>query len=215
MVTSLSECFDFMDISSVSHLLLRKALSRFERVPNIEQTKMVIESGVMNLARAYQRHANVAKGQQFEFSENMQYFFMYILGVLKSPLINIPMMVNPIDTVDKINYQRYLAMMMSPDELLQVFSPQIINIADSNLNDQEFPALEVLERNSLSQEGIYLLFNSFTIYMYVGRQCDPYFYQQLFKVNDYMQINKMISEDDMFADTESSDYLRALSGIIN
>lgn len=123
MVTNLGECYDYLDISSVSHLLLRKALSRFERVPNIEQTKMVIESGVMNLARAYQRHSNTPKGQQFEFSENMQYFFMYILGVLKSNLINIPMMTQPIDTVDKINYQRYLSMMMSPDELLQIFSP--------------------------------------------------------------------------------------------
>ena len=169
----------------------------------------------MNLARAYQRNSNTPKGQQFEFSENMQYFFMYILGVLKSNLINIPIATTPIDTVDKVNYQRYLSMMMSPDELLQVFSPQIINIADPNLNDQEFPALEVLERNSLSREGIYLLFNSFTIYMYVGRQCDPYFYQELFKVNDYMQINKMISEDDMFADMDSSEYLKALSGIIN
>jgi len=39
MVTNLSECYEYLDISSVSHLLLRKALSRFERVPNIEQTK--------------------------------------------------------------------------------------------------------------------------------------------------------------------------------
>ena len=43
----------------------------------------------------------------------------------------------------------------------------------------------MLERSCLAQDSIYLLFNSFTIYMYVGRQCDPYFYEQLFKVKDY------------------------------
>lgn len=66
----------------------------------------------------------------------------------------------------------------------------MICISDPNLNDQEFPPLEVLERNSVRQDGIYLLFNSFTIYLYVGRQCDPYFYNQLFKVNDFFQVDK-------------------------
>lgn len=174
---SINDAYEFLDISSTTHLLLRKALSRFDRVPNIEQSKMVIESAVMNMARANQRHTVTAKGTTFEFSENMQYFFMYVLGALKSQIINLPVVMNPIDTIDKIVYQRYLAMMMTPDEMLQLFSPQIINIADPNLNDQEFPALEVLERNSLNQESIYLLFNSYAIYMYVGRQCDPHFYQ--------------------------------------
>ena len=51
-----SDCFDFLDISSTSHLLLRKAISRFDKIPNVEQSKMVIESTVMNMARAYQRY---------------------------------------------------------------------------------------------------------------------------------------------------------------
>ena len=64
--------------------MLRKALARFDRVPNIEQSKTVIESAVMNMARANQKASNTQKGVPFEFSENMQYFFMYALGILKS-----------------------------------------------------------------------------------------------------------------------------------
>jgi hypothetical protein len=79
---------------------------------------MIIESSVMNMARSNQRNSNTPKGVQFEFSENMQYFFMYILGALKSQLINIPVIMSPHDLVDRIAYQRYQAMMMSPDELL-------------------------------------------------------------------------------------------------
>ena len=84
---------------------------------------------------------------------------------------------------------------MSPDECLGIFSPQIINICDPNLNDQELPPLEVLERNSLRNDGIFLLFNAFTIYLYVGRQCDPYYYNELFQVDNYPMINKHTSED--------------------
>ena len=90
---------------------------------------MVIESAVMNMARANQRNS-AQRGGGFEFSENMQYFFMYALGLLKSQLINIPMVMNPLDTVDKIVYQKFLANMMSPEELLQLMSPQIICISD-------------------------------------------------------------------------------------
>jgi len=121
---------------------------------------------------------------------------------------------NPLDTVDRVVYQKFQAMMMSPEELLQLMSPQIINIADPNLNDQEFPPLEVLERNSLLQNGIFLLFNSFTIYMYVGRQCDPFFYNELFKVNDFFQVDKNTNEEEIFANAGESQYLTALSNII-
>jgi hypothetical protein len=50
--------------------------------------------------------------------------------------------------------------------------------------------------------------------MYVGRQCEQFFYQELFKVDDYYQIDKAISEDDIFANSAESNYLTALSNII-
>lgn len=52
LCNSINEAYESLDIASTSHLLLRKAISRFERVPNVEQSKMVIESAVMNMARA-------------------------------------------------------------------------------------------------------------------------------------------------------------------
>ena len=92
---------------------------------------------------------------------------------------------NPLDTIDKVVYQRFLANSMSPEEILPVFSPQIINISDPDLNDQNYPPLEVLERRSLRPDCIYLSYNAFGIYMYIGRQTDPYFIEQIFKVQDF------------------------------
>lgn len=99
--------------------------------------------------------------------------------------------------------------------MLQMFSPQILCISDPNLNGEEFPALEVLERRSIRPDMMYLMYNSITIYLYVGRQCDPYFIQEIFKVGNYQQIDKAISEDEMFANVEESAYLGALNSIIN
>ena len=69
---------------------------------------------------------------------------MYCLGMLKSQIITLPMIMQQIDTVDKIVYQRYMANMLTPDEMLPMYSPQIICISREDLNGEEFPALEAL-----------------------------------------------------------------------
>lgn len=59
-----------------------------------------------------------------------------------------------------------------------------------------------------------MLYNSVAIYIYVGRYTDPYFIYEIFKVEDISQINKDISEDEIFSNVNESQYLTALYGII-
>ena len=109
---------------------------------------------------------------------------MYALGIIKNQTIMLPLVQNPIDTVDKIIYQRYLLNVMSPDEVLAMFSPQIISISNRELSEHEYPALEALERRSIINDQIYLLYNAVAIYVYVGRYTDPFFIYEIFKVED-------------------------------
>jgi len=64
----------------------------------------------------------------------MQYFIMYVLGLLKSEMIHYPTIMQPIDTVDKIVFMKFLANNFSPDEIQPLLSPQIINICNPDLN---------------------------------------------------------------------------------
>ena len=50
--------------------------------------------------------------------------------------------------------------------------------------------------------------------MYVGRFVDPWYLNEIFKVQDIGQINRNISEDEMFANAAESTYLTALVTII-
>jgi hypothetical protein len=136
---------------------------------NIEATRAVIEAAVNNMCKANQRAAVRVRGENFQFSENMQYLIMYVLGALKSQIISIPVMQNQIDTVDKLVFTRFQAMQMNPEELLPLFSPQIISISNRDLNDQEYPPLEVLERSYIRPDNIYLMYNSMCIFIYIGR----------------------------------------------
>ena len=67
----------------------------------------------------------------------------------------------------------------------------------------------------MHSNGIYLLYNSIQIFLFVGRASDTFFLGQIFKVNDIQQLDKNISEEEIFADVESSSYLTALYSIIN
>ena len=165
---------------------------------NVEACRSVVEATINNTCKSFYRTVRVAKGEQPQLSDNMQYLLMYVLGVLKSPTVSLPMVVNQVDTIDRIVYQKFLINMMSPDEVLAHFSPQIISISDRNLTDQEFPPLEVLERGSIRSDQVYLMYNSFAIYLYIGRQCDPFFFYELFRATEIGQIDKQMSEDEMF-----------------
>ena len=145
----------------------------------------------------------------------MQYMMLYALGILKSQIINVPVVMQPNDAVDRIVYQKFATLMMSPEEIQPMLSPQIIRIDDRALNDQEYPPLESLQRQSLVSDGIYLLFNGFSIYMFVGRAADPFFLFEIFKVNEATHIDRNIGEERMFENYEQSAYLTALYGIIS
>ena len=107
-----------------------------------------------------------------------------------------------------------MANMLSPDEMLPMYSPQIICVSREDLNGDEYPALEVLEKSAIQNNGIYLCYNSVAIYMYIGRYVDPWYINEIFKVQDFQQINRSISEDEIFANAADSTYLTALTSII-
>jgi hypothetical protein len=72
----------------------------------------------------------------------------------------------------------------------------------------------VLERATIRTDGVYLLYNCFTIYIYIGRRCDPFFIYELFRVTDLKQVDKEVSEDEIFSTQDQSSYMKALAGIV-
>ena len=67
----------------------------------------------------------------------------------------------------------------------------------------------------MQQSGSYILFNSLTLYLYVGRFTPMQYIQWLFKCHDFSQIDAGISEEEIFSDYDQSPYLQTLYNIIN
>jgi hypothetical protein len=56
-----------------------------------------------------------------------------------------------------------------------------------------------------------------SVLLYVGKQCDPWFINELFKVQDFAHIDRHMAEEEIFSPGyyEGSSYLVALYNIIN
>ncbi len=79
-----------------------------------------------------------------ELPEILQYLALYVYGLLKTPLCS-PIVQTPVRSqyFDKIADLRFMMNSMSPEEVVPYFYPQIYNVADFNLSDEEFPAVSL------------------------------------------------------------------------
>lgn len=65
-----------------------------------------------------------------QLPDNLQYLALYLLGLLKSPFLTPSKQIVAGDYLDYLNYLRFIVNSMGPEEILPLFNPQIINIAD-------------------------------------------------------------------------------------
>ena len=73
----------------------------------------------------------------------------------------------------------------------------------------------MLQRETLTSDKIYLCYNALYVFIFVGEQADPTLIQALYKVPEWSQINLAMTEEEIFADVEESEYLTALYSLIN
>lgn len=94
--------------------------------------------------------------------------------------------------------------MLNAEELNTFIWPQLFPVNDENLNQEAFPGLLNLSRTSLESTGIYVIFNTFGLYIWIGREADPFFLEQLFNVTDLNQLEHLdFSEEELFFSEEA------------
>jgi hypothetical protein len=89
---------------------------------------------------------------------------------------------------------------MNCDEVMNVIWPQLFQVSDEQLSSSnELPPLLNLSRSCLESTGVYVIFNTFNVYLWVGNQVDGFFLDLLFNVQDQGQLNSLdISEEEVF-----------------
>lgn len=77
--------------------------------------------------------------------------------------------------------------------------------------------MEQPQRSGLSDNEVYICFDSHNVFLYLGRTCDPYYLNELFEVEDIRSLSLNRNEETMFAADRlaASSYLTNLYSLIN
>jgi hypothetical protein len=75
---------------------------------------------------------------------------LYTYSLIKTPIIT-PITQSPANSpyLDYVANYHFIVNVMSPEEILPMFHPQIYIVSDENISDTEFPAVSHLTTNSL------------------------------------------------------------------
>ena len=99
-----------------------------------------------------------------------------------------------------MNFIRYQVRHMSCDEAMNVIWPQMFQVNDEQLSaSAELPPLLNLSRACLEPTGVYVIFNTFNAFLWVGNQVDSFYLDLLFGIQDINQLTSFdISEEQVF-----------------
>ena len=74
--------------------------------------------------------------------------------------------------------------------------------------------LEMLQRETLLPDQIYLCYNAMNVFIFVGQGADPSLIQEIYKVDDFSQINMVLTEEEMFVNNWVNYYRQRVEHIM-
>ena len=186
--------FENWDVNALWTLAFKKGIDNIEMLnPNFLSTRSYIEMQFSNMIGSVQRM------YRNNLPENIDYIIGYWMGILKNEIFTPSQSLQANSYVDYLNFIRYQWRHMNCDEIMNIIWPQLFQVNDETLNSQSLPPLINLNRAWLDSSGIYVIFNTFYTYLWVGNAVDSYFLELLFNVQSFQEITNIeLSEDEIF-----------------
>ena len=144
-----------------------------------------------------------------ELPENLEYLPLYMLGLFKHRLFCKDEIDKNYD-IDISNFLRTKLQKMSDKEILLYICPRIYYLNDLEKNekigkyDEEtgifiLPPIISCSRNSLKEDGLYLIDNGYLLILYIRKKINSNIVENLFDVTDLSFLTMIINENNVFA----------------
>lgn len=161
--------------------------------PNFLSTRSYIEMWFSNMIGSVQRiYRN-------NLPDNIDYIIGYWTGILKNEVFTPSQNLQANAYIDYVNALRFQLRHMNCDEIMNIIWPQLFKVDDEELSSESLPPLLNLNRTWLDSNGIFVVFNTFNVYLWIGKSVDPFYLDQLFAVSSLNEIPSLdISEEQVF-----------------
>ena len=204
--------FENCDTNAIWTLAFKKGIDNVEMLnPNFLSTRSYIEMLFSNMISSVQRM------YRNNLPDNIDYIIGYWMGILKNEVFSPSQSLQSNSYIDYLNYVRYQWRHMNCEELMSIIWPQLFQVNDEMLSSQNLPPLINLNRTWLESTGVYVIFNTFNVYLWVGNSVDSFFLNLLFNVESLKDLTNIeLSEDDIFfgETQEAKGWIQELYAII-
>ena len=158
-----------------------------------------------------------------ELPENLDTLPLFMIGLFKNRLF----CKNEIDKkydLDISNFLRTKLQKLSTKEVISYIYPTIYYLNDLQRNEKIgkfdenngifiLPKIISCSKNSMKENGLYLIDNGYLLIIYVRKKIDINILQNIFGVNDLSSLTMIINEDNVFS--EKNNFKERLMNIIN
>ena len=163
--------FEHLDMNQLNSFVFQQSISRLDTVPNFVGTRSYVQLAFQNVCQAV---LSLYRGTK---PDTYDYIIGYCMGMMKNEIFFPQAAVQTNWYCDFLNFLRFQCRMLGAEELSAFLWPQLFLVSDETISSAEPPTLLNLQRESLESTGIYVLFNTFNVYLWIGKEADPFFLQ--------------------------------------
>ena len=151
-----------------------------------------------------------------ELLPNLDYLPLYMIGMFKHRMFCKDEIEKNYD-IDISNFLRISLQKLSPQEILTFIVPSIyslhelesnktIGTYDSETGEFNLPNLISSTKNSMEENGLYLIDNGYLLIIYVKKGVSPYILKNLFGVENLSFLTMVINEDNVFSENDNNEF---------
>jgi len=212
--------FRSADVEAVAQLLIKKYIVQINSTP-IKAIRDSLTSKLVDILYNYRIHcATSSSPAQLILPESLKVLPIYIFAIFKAHMLRISGEIKPDErSYDLHKFTRYPCNVLS-----NLWYPKLISLHDI-YESKEFAAGSLVEETQriivpaniaatdekIDDNGIYLLDNNETIYIYVRKEAEPELIQSLFGVESFEDLAQLTA----FPQFVETDYFYRVNNIID
>ena len=160
-----------------------------------------------------------------ELLPNLDYLPLYMIGMFKHRIFCKEEIDKNYD-IDISNFLRISLQKLSSQEILSFIVPSIyalhelendshIGTYNSETNEFNLPNIISSSKNSMEENGLYLIDNGYLLIIYVKKGASPYIIKNLFGVEDLKFLTMIINEDNIFGEENNNEFKDRIKNILD
>ncbi|KAM8881843.1 protein transport protein Sec24D isoform 1-T1 [Synchiropus picturatus] len=176
--SQLSELYKSCETDSLINFFAKSAYRAILNQP-LKNVREILVGQTAHMLACYRKNcASPSAASQLILPDSMKVFPVYINSLLKTP----PLIGSPELATDDRAHQRLSVIAMGVEDTQLLLYPRLLPLHNTGMSDQGLPVAVRCSEERLADNGMFLLENGHSMFLWLGQACPPDLIQSVFDV---------------------------------